>query len=160
MLPEQLYIIRITEKKSGRQLPQIRISVFTDEGDYEISVSAEDKAGNKKIAENVTFRMDKTAPVLSITGVADSQTTDCTATLSVNEAFPFSYDGSSLGSTDVTATITKKTDGAGTTNMAAPGYRQLSQVVIHIQLHIPLQKMVNIRSHLMQRIWLAIQRLP
>ena len=92
--------------------------VFTDEGDYEISVSAEDKAGNKKIAENVTFRIDKTAPVLSITGVADSQTTDCTATLSVNEAFPFSYDGSSLGSTDVTATITKKTDGAGTTNIA------------------------------------------
>ena len=30
--------------------------VFTDEGDYEISVSAEDKAGNKKIAENVTVR--------------------------------------------------------------------------------------------------------
>ncbi len=92
--------------------------VFTDEGDYEISVSAEDKAGNKKIAENVTFRIDKTAPVLSITGVADSQTTDCTATLSVNEAFPFSYDGSSLGSTDITATITKKTDGSGTTNVA------------------------------------------
>lgn len=92
--------------------------VFTEEGDYEISISARDKAGNRQIAENVTFRIDKTAPVLSITGVADSQTTDCTATLSVNETFPFSYDGSSLGSTDITATITKKTDGAGTSTVA------------------------------------------
>lgn len=92
--------------------------VFTEEGDYEVSISAKDKAGNRQIAENVTFRIDKTAPVLSITGVADSQTTDCTATLSVNETFPFSYDGSSLGSTDITATITKKTDGAGASTVA------------------------------------------
>lgn len=92
--------------------------VFSDEGDYEITVSADDKAGNEQIAENVSFRIDKTAPVLSITGVADSQNTSCTATLTVNEAFAFSYDGEAMNSADITATITKKTDGTGASTVA------------------------------------------
>jgi hypothetical protein len=92
--------------------------VFTEEGDYTVTVSADDKAGNKSENSMVSFRIDKTAPVLSITGVNDTQTSDCTATLSVNEAFTFAFDGSSTEATDITATITKKTDGSGTTNIA------------------------------------------
>jgi hypothetical protein len=56
--------------------------------------------------------------VLSITGVDDTQTTDCTATLSVNEAFAFTYENSSLGATDISVTITKKTDGTGAASIA------------------------------------------
>ncbi len=90
---------------------------FTDEGDYEVTVYSEDKAGNEAKVDSVSFRIDKTAPVLSITGVDDTQTSDCTATLSVNEAFAFTYDESSLAGTDITATITKKTDGKSETTV-------------------------------------------
>jgi hypothetical protein len=89
--------------------------VFTEEGDYTVTISADDKAGNKAQNDTVSFRIDKTAPVLTITGVEDMQTTDCTATLSVNEAFELSSDGNSA---DITATITKKTDGTAASNIA------------------------------------------
>ncbi len=91
---------------------------FTEEGDYEITVSATDKAGNVATTQTTSFRIDKTAPVLSITGVEDSQTESCTATLTMTEAFGFTYGTTSLSSDSITATITKKVDGSSETTIA------------------------------------------
>ena len=43
---------------------------FTEDGLYEVTVSAEDAAGNKA-SKSISFTIDKTAPVLSITGITD-----------------------------------------------------------------------------------------
>ena len=91
---------------------------FADEGDYVVTVSAEDKAGNKSDAQISKFRIDRTAPVITISGVNDKQTTTGTATISVDEAFSFDYEGRSLGASDIKVSITKKTDGTGASNIA------------------------------------------
>ena len=91
---------------------------FADEGDYTVTVLAEDKAGNRSDVKTAKFRIDKTAPVISISGVGDRQTTSATATISVDEAFSFDYEGRSLGASDIRVSITKKTDGTGASNMA------------------------------------------
>ena len=91
---------------------------FADEGDYVVTVSAEDKAGNKSDVQTSKFRIDKTAPVITISGVNDKQTTTGTATISVDEAFSFDYEGRSLGASDINVSITKKTDGTGASNIA------------------------------------------
>ena len=91
---------------------------FADEGDYVVTVSAEDKAGNKSDAQVSKFRIDRTAPVITISGVNDKQTTTGTATISVDEAFSFDYEGRSLGASDIKVSITKKTDGTGASNIA------------------------------------------
>ena len=94
---------------------------FDAEGDYTITVSAEDKAGNKADTKTTTFRIDKTAPVISISGMNDKQTTGVTATISVDEAFSFNYEDKALGSSDFNVTITKKTDGTAAANVATLG---------------------------------------
>ncbi len=91
---------------------------FSDEGDYTVTVYSTDKAGNEAEVDSTTFRIDKTAPVLSITGVNDTQTSDCTATMSVEEAFAFTYEGNSLAAGDISVTITKKTDGSAESTVA------------------------------------------
>ena len=96
---------------------------FDAEGDYSITVSAEDEAGNKsETTKATTFRIDKTAPVISITGMNDKQTTGVTATISIDEAFSLKYeDNNALGSSDFNVTITRKTDGTAATNVATLG---------------------------------------
>lgn len=94
---------------------------FDAEGDYTITVSAEDKAGNKAEEKTTKFRIDKTAPVISISGMNDKQTTGVTATISVDEAFSFNYEDKALGSSDFNVTITKKTDGTAAANVATLG---------------------------------------
>lgn len=100
--------------------------VFSDEGDYTITVSAEDKAGNKAEEKTTKFRIDKTAPIISISGMNDKQTTGVTATISVDEAFSFNYEDKALGSSDFNVTITKKTDGTAATNVATLGTNSFS----------------------------------
>lgn len=100
--------------------------VFSDEGDYVVTVSAEDKAGNKSEVKTTKFRVDKTAPVISISGMNDKQTTGVTATISVDEAFSFNYEDKALGSSDFNVTITKKTDGTAATNVATLGTNSFS----------------------------------
>lgn len=99
---------------------------FDAEGDYTITVSAEDKAGNKSEVKTTKFRIDKTAPVISISGMNDKQTTGVTATISVDEAFSFNYEDKALGSSDFNVTITKKTDGTAATNVATLGTNSFS----------------------------------
>lgn len=91
---------------------------FADEGDYTVTVSAEDKAGNRSDVKTSKFRIDKTAPVISISGVNDKQTTTGSATISVDEAFSFDYEGRSLGASDINVSITRKTDCTGASNIA------------------------------------------
>lgn len=84
--------------------------VFSEEGDYLVTVSAKDKAGNTADKKELSFRIDKTAPVLSITGVNDVQNSSVTATMSVDEAFSFAFNNSAAQNTKIDVTITKKTD--------------------------------------------------
>jgi hypothetical protein len=91
---------------------------FSEEGDYTVTISAKDKAGNTSAAKTATFRIDKTAPALTISGVNDTQASSCTATIAVDEAFPFSFDGQNLAAGDINVTITKKTDGTAASNIA------------------------------------------
>ena len=91
---------------------------FADEGDYTVTVSAVDKAGNKSDVKTSKFRIDRTAPVITISGVNDKQATTATATISVDEAFSFDYEGRSLGASDINVSIKKQTDGTGASNIA------------------------------------------
>lgn len=91
---------------------------FGDDGDYLVTVTAEDKAGNKSEEASVKFRIDRTAPVISISGVQDKQATTCTATISIDEAFSFTFEGRSLPNDAISVTITKKTDGSSAANVA------------------------------------------
>ncbi len=86
---------------------------FSEEGDYVVTVIAKDKAGNTADKKETSFRIDKTAPVLSITGVNDTQNNGVTATMSVEEAFSFAYENQTSNSATINVTITKKTDGSG-----------------------------------------------
>ncbi|MGN0394288.1 MAG: Ig-like domain-containing protein [Coprococcus sp.] len=90
---------------------------FSEEGDYTVTVTAKDKAGNKAEQKETNFRIDKTAPVLSITGVNDIQNTGVTAVMSVDESFSFTYPQTSDNAT-ISVTITKKTDGSAETSIA------------------------------------------
>lgn len=102
--------------------------MFDAEGDYSITVSAEDEAGNKsETAAATTFRIDKTAPVISISGMNDKQTTGVTATISIDEAFSLEYEDQAPGSSDFNVTITKKTDGTAATNVATFGTDKFSE---------------------------------
>lgn len=102
--------------------------VFSDEGDYVVAVSAEDKAGNKSEVKTTKFRIDKTAPVISISGMNDKQTTGVTATISIDEAFSLNYEEDNApGSSDFNVTITKKTDGTAATNVATFGTDKFSE---------------------------------
>lgn len=45
--------------------------VFEEEGEYTVYVTAEDDAGNETKTEKISFKMDQTAPLMSIAGVED-----------------------------------------------------------------------------------------
>ncbi|MGN0435460.1 MAG: Ig-like domain repeat protein, partial [Wujia sp.] len=66
---------------------------FTDEGDYTVELYAIDKANNRCDNRSVSFRVDKTAPALTITG-ANSTTTNEQATVSFNMNEAFWWDAS------------------------------------------------------------------
>lgn len=117
------------ENKSDNEETQYTYTdVFKDEGDYTITVTADDKAGNDAEPQTATFRIDKTAPVISISGMNDKQTTGVTATISIDEAFSLNYEeDNALGSSDFNVTITKKTDGTAATNVATFGTDKFSE---------------------------------
>lgn len=46
---------------------------FTEDGDYEVTVEAEDKAGNKTEPKKLHFTVDNAKPVLKIAGVTDGK---------------------------------------------------------------------------------------
>ena len=61
---------------------------FTDEGEYTVSFYAVDAANNRSDTKTVSFRIDKTIPVVSISGTGDGvSATGRTVSFSIEEAF-------------------------------------------------------------------------
>lgn len=94
---------------------------FSEEGDYEVTITASDMAGNKADKKTTKFRIDKTAPVITISGMNDTQTTAVNATVSVAEDFTLDFEGRTLASGDMNVSVTRKTDGTAAANVAAFG---------------------------------------
>ena len=82
---------------------------FSTEADYELQYTVTDKAGNVSATRNVFFRVDKTAPQLSISDVgATSTANSVTLSFTVKEAFYWDMN-------PVKISIYKKKDGQGET---------------------------------------------
>ncbi len=82
---------------------------FATEADYELQYTVTDKAGNVSATRNVYFRVDKTAPQLSISDVgATSTASSVTLSFTVKEAFYWDMN-------PVKISIYKKKDGQGET---------------------------------------------
>lgn len=62
---------------------------FTEDGDYTITMTAVDRAGNVATPQTVSFTVDRTAPVVTLSGIRDYFVTGKTVTLnfSVTEAY-------------------------------------------------------------------------
>lgn len=82
-------------------------SSYSTEADYEIVYKAVDRAGNESSELKVSFRVDKTAPKLTITGVSKDGTSaqDTTITFNMEEAFYWDMNAA-------TVRVYKKVDGA------------------------------------------------
>ena len=80
---------------------------YAEEADYEVQYVAVDKAGNTSTMRTVQFRVDKTAPQLSISNVGTSTTAGAVnVSFNVKEAFYWDMNA-------VTIKIYKKKDGSG-----------------------------------------------
>lgn len=80
---------------------------YTTEADYSVSFVAVDRAGNVSATVTIPFRVDKTAPVLSITGANKGGVSQQTLTISYNIAENFYSD-----ITSATVDVYKKVDGS------------------------------------------------
>lgn len=84
---------RITPPSQSTQTNSAKIgegtAVYQTEADYEVSFVAVDRAGNVSAERTVQFRVDKNAPELSISGIADggTSTKSVTVTYGIQEAF-------------------------------------------------------------------------
>ncbi len=84
---------KITPPGQGSQDTVVKVPEgaegFSQEADYQLSYVAVDKAGNKSSARSVSFRIDKTAPQLQISGTTEGgiSTSSVVATYRVIEAF-------------------------------------------------------------------------
>jgi len=58
---------------------------FDEDGDYQVTVAAVDKAGNKADAKKLTFTVDTIKPVISITDIKRYNSENQTVTISVDE---------------------------------------------------------------------------
>ncbi|MGN0342801.1 MAG: Ig-like domain-containing protein [Roseburia sp.] len=78
---------------------------FDQDGSYEVTVNAVDAAGNKAEAQVIHFVVDKTAPVIEITGPSEGSysMSDVETSIKVTESF---YD-----TDEVTIKVTKELDG-------------------------------------------------
>ncbi len=82
---------------------------YQEEADYQVQYVAVDKAGNSSSVRTVEFRVDKTAPQLSISSVGATSTAG-SVSISFNVKEAFYWDMNS-----VTIKIYKKKDGSGET---------------------------------------------
>ena len=86
-------VVLMTPPGSGQSSDTDKVGegahAFTTEADYEIHYVAVDRAGNRSAERVVTFRVDKTAPQLTISSSAGggTATNAVTVTFSMNEAF-------------------------------------------------------------------------
>ncbi len=90
---------------------------FTEDGIYTVTVTAVDAAGNRN-SKSTTFTIDKTAPVLSISGVSDGAYSSSPVTLSFQAIESF-YD-----TDNVTITVEREMEGTvygSTVNFVSTG---------------------------------------
>ena len=82
-LPDQLPVTADVLKTDNRSFG------FADEADYVVKAYSIDRAGNRSADKTVQFRIDKTAPELTISGAASGSTLKAgtTLTFSMTEAF-------------------------------------------------------------------------
>ncbi len=85
-------------------------TAFSTEADYEITFTAKDRAGNESSPVTLTFRVDKTAPQLSITGITRDATSSEDVTITYGMIEDFYWDINSA-----IVKIYKKVDGMGET---------------------------------------------
>ena len=83
---------------------------YSTEADYEITYTAIDRAGNKSDPITLTFRVDKTAPQLSFSGITRDATAAEDTTITYNMLEDFYWD-----MTSATVKIYQKVDGMGET---------------------------------------------
>ena len=81
---------------------------YNTEADYEIVYTAIDRAGNESEPITLTFRVDKTAPALSITGITRDATSPENVTITYSMVEDFYWDVESA-----VVKIYKKVDGMG-----------------------------------------------
>jgi hypothetical protein len=93
--------------KTGEDKVDEGTETYTEEADYEVSYVAVDKAGNQSSTRHVYFRVDKTAPKLTVNGVGSSSNAS-SANVSFNVQESFYWDMNSC-----TVKIYKKVDGSG-----------------------------------------------
>ncbi len=62
----------------------VRTFTYTEEADYTINVFSIDMASNKSATKTVSFRLDKTAPNISIGGIGDGGSSSNPVTVSLN----------------------------------------------------------------------------
>ena len=85
--------LSITRPQQGTETSESKISEgttsYSTEADYEVKFVAVDRAGNKSEERIVRFRVDKTAPVLTIDGVLKDSVNqkNVTASYNIDEAF-------------------------------------------------------------------------
>ena len=72
-------------EKKGDSLPTAHRSfTYTEEAEYVITVYSEDMAGNRSETKTIQFKLDKTAPNISIGGIGDGGTSSSAVTVSLN----------------------------------------------------------------------------
>ena len=107
-------ILKITPPGGGGSSTETKVAEgsqdFSTEADYDIAFVAVDKAGNESAKHSATFRVDKTAPELRISGAAEGGTT--------TEAINISYSVREAFYSDMPKAVVrvyKKVDGSGET---------------------------------------------
>lgn len=87
---------------------EITVSSFGEDGDYVVEVYAQDAAGNRSTAKNISFVVDKTAPAITITGAEEGRFYNSARiiTVLVSERY--------YKTDNVTITVTKTLDGKET----------------------------------------------
>ncbi len=102
---------RITAPGGGTTVSSAKVregsESFANEADYEIEYVAVDKAGNKSVPKSVKFRVDRSAPQLSITSDAKNGASTTAVDVTFNIKEPFYND-----MTSSKIEVYKKVDGA------------------------------------------------
>lgn len=106
----------------GAYLPTTNRSFpFADEAEYTVNAYAIDMAGNQSLTNTVNFRVDTTAPVLSIGGIGDGGNSSTAVTVSFNMQEKFWQDAT--GTVEI---YRKAADGFGESLMETIDYNPTS----------------------------------
>ena len=121
-LPDQLPVTADVLKTDNRSFG------FADEADYIVKAYSIDRAGNRSADKTVQFRIDKTAPELTISGAASGSTLKAGTTLTFSMTEAFWKDASG------TITITRKaSDSAAESTYKTIDFKPTARVTTHTE---------------------------